>query len=118
MRHTRLLTTLLASAVACAIATSAFAATAAPIRNANTTLTITPSPVTLSGDAAADAIGDTLTTSATLSTATIDQGKVTLEMATLSGAPALITTPGAGWTNLPPWWFVAVNVRGSANEAA
>lgn len=73
-----------------------------PAPNASTTLTITPTPVVLSGDATDDAIADTATTSATLSDATLDEGKVTIQMAALAGVPATIATPGAAWVDLAP----------------
>lgn len=77
-----------------------------PPKNASTTITITPTPVVLSGDATDDAIADTLTTSASVSTAVIDEGKINVQMATLLGVPVTDSTPGFTWTavaaNLPP----------------
>lgn len=102
MRHHRFLPTLLASAIACSFASAAFAMPGPPAPNASTTLTITPVPVALSGDASADAIADTVTSSSSVSVATIDEGKVTVEMAALAGVPATISTPGASWINVPP----------------
>lgn len=91
--------TLLFTVCAGAFSTATFAA---PAPNASTTLTITPTPVVLSGDATSDAVGDTLTTSGAVSTTVIDQGKVTLEMATFGGLPVTTSTVGFAWSALPP----------------
>ena len=92
----------LAAVLGLVLAAPAFALPGPPPKNASTTIAITPTPVTLSGDVTADAIADTTTTSATLSTATIDEGKVTIQMAAIAGVPATITTPGAAWVDLAP----------------
>ena len=87
----------------CAAAFSAGAFAIPPPNNASTSITVAPPPpVVLSGDATDDALVDTLTTSGVVSTTVIDEGKVTLEMATLAGLPTTIITPGATWTSLPP----------------
>ena len=73
-----------------------------PPPNASTTITITPTPVVLSGDATEDAVADTQTTSASLSTSVIDEGKVTIQMGTAAGLPAVVGTAGFAWTDLAP----------------
>lgn len=70
--------------------------------NASTTLTISPTPIVLSGDASPDGMADTSTTSATLATATIDEGKIDVEMATSLGEPSLSTAPDVDWIVVPP----------------
>jgi hypothetical protein len=77
-------------------------AMAEPEPNASTSFSITPTPVLLSLDAAPDAVADTQTTSAAVSTAVIDAGKITIEMATYLGLPTTVATPGFVWTGLPP----------------
>ena len=86
-----------------------------PPPNAATAITITPTPVLLSGDAVEDAVADTQTTSATLSTAVIDDGKVTIQMATLAGVPVTTATAGFGWTDLAPG---NMNPSGGATSSA
>jgi hypothetical protein len=93
--------TTLALVLAATLAPSAFAANPNSQPNASTSLTITPTPVVLDGSPAADAMADTVTTSAAVSTAVIDQGKVTLQMATYGGLPA-IDGASTTWTSLPP----------------
>lgn len=92
------------TAILCSIfaAIAASPAMAEPDPNASTNFSITPTPVLLSLDAAPDAIANTQTSSAVVSTAIIDAGKITIEMATLLGLPTTVATPGFTWTALPP----------------
>jgi hypothetical protein len=93
--------TTLALILGATLAPAAFAA-GPPAANASTSLTITPTPVALGNSPAADAVADTLTTSPSVSTATIDEGKLTVQMATLGGLPVTTATAGFTWTALPP----------------
>jgi hypothetical protein len=58
---------------------------------------------------------DTQTTSASVSTAVIDAGKITIEMATYLGLPTTVATPGFVWTGLPPG---NMNPSGGATASA
>jgi len=93
---------LLFTLCASAFSAAALAIPGPPPPNASTSLTITPTPVVLSGDGTADAVADTLTTSGTVSTTVIDEGKITLEMATFGGLPVTTATLGYIWSPLSP----------------
>jgi hypothetical protein len=116
MRTLTLRKTRLAAALLALVAVPALAQPPGPpAPNANTTISVTPTPVVLSGDAAADAIADTQTSSASLSTTVIDEGKVTVQMATLLGVPVTTATPGFTWTSVPPG---NMNPSGGATSTA
>jgi hypothetical protein len=114
MRQQSLPRSILFSVLAAALPASAIAA-GPPAANASSTITITPTPVVLSNDASSDAIADTLTTSASVSTAVIDQGTTTVQMATFGGLPTTTSTVGFAWTALPPG---AMSPSGGATSSA
>jgi hypothetical protein len=86
----------LAALIAGVLCSPAFAGAPLPT---TTSITVLPTPVVLSGDASADAVFTTNTTSTPSNPTAVDAGKVNIEMATLAGVPSAVV-PGIVWTDI------------------